>query len=46
MDIVDGKLYLFVNAAVFQRYLADKENTLRAAEEKWPTIKHSKVEDL
>ena len=45
-DIVDGKLYLFVNAAVFQRYLADKENTLRTAEEKWPTIKHSKVEDL
>lgn len=45
-DIVDGKLYLFVNAAVYQRYLADKDNTLRTAEEKWPTIKHSKVEDL
>lgn len=45
-DVVDGKLYLFVNAAVFQRYLADKEKTLRTAKEKWPTIKHSKVEDL
>ena len=45
-DIVEGKLYLFVNAAVFQSYLADKENTLRTAKEKWPTIKHSKVEDL
>ena len=45
-DIVDGKLYLFVNAMIFERYLADKENTLRTAEEKWPTIKHSKVEDL
>ena len=45
-DIVEGKLYLFVNAAVFQSYRADKENTLRTAKEKWPTIKHSKVEDL
>tara|TARA_R110002049_G_scaffold283610_1_gene463720 strand:+ start:91 stop:576 length:486 start_codon:yes stop_codon:yes gene_type:complete len=45
-DVVDGKLYLFVNAAIFQRYLADKEKTLRTADEKWPTIKRSKVEDL
>lgn len=45
-DIVDGKLYLFVNAAVYQRYLDDRENTLRTAEEKWPTIKHARVEDL
>lgn len=45
-DIVDDKLFLFVNAAVFQRYLADKENTLRTAAEKWPSIRHSKVEDL
>lgn len=45
-DIVDGKLYLFVNAAVFERYLADKENTLRKAEEQWPQIKHTPVEDL
>lgn len=45
-DIVDGKLYLFVNAAVFEKYLADKENTLRTAEQKWPIIKHTRVEDL
>lgn len=45
-DIVNGKLYLFVNAAVFQRYLEDKENTLRKAEEQWASIKHVKVEDL
>ena len=45
-DIVDGKLYLFVNAAVFERYLADKENTLRKAEEQWPKIKHTAVEEL
>ena len=45
-DIVDGKLYLFVNATIYQRYLADKENTLRTAEQKWPGIKHKRVEDL
>ena len=45
-DIVDGKLYLFVNAAVFERYLADKENTLHKAEEQWAVIQHARVEDL
>lgn len=45
-DIVDGKLYLFVNAAIFERYLADKEGTLRKAEEQWPEIRATRVEDL
>ena len=45
-DIVDGKLYLFVNAAVFEKYLADRDNILRTAEEKWSSIKHVSVEDL
>ena len=45
-DIVDGKLYLFVNAAVYARYLADKENTLRTADEKWPQIHHTPVDQL
>ncbi|WFL78366.1 YHS domain-containing (seleno)protein [Altererythrobacter arenosus] len=45
-DIVDGKLYLFVNAAIFEKYLADKDNTLRKAEQQWPTIKHTAVEEL
>ena len=45
-DIVDGKLYLFVNDAIFQRYLADKEGTLSKAEEVWPTIRHKAVGDL
>jgi YHS domain-containing protein len=45
-DIVDGKLYLFVSAAVFEIYLADKENILRTAAEQWPTIKHTPVEEL
>ncbi|WP_230292849.1 YHS domain-containing (seleno)protein [Croceicoccus sp. Ery5] len=45
-DIVDGKLYLFVNAVAFEKYLADKDNTLRMAAEKWPDIQHMRVEDL
>ncbi len=45
-DIVDGKLYLFVNAAIFKKYLADKENTLRTADAKWEQIEHVAVDDL
>ena len=45
-DIVDGKLYLFVNDAIFQTYLADKENVLRKAEEMWPKIRSTAVGDL
>ena len=45
-DIVDGKLYLFVNAAVFEKYLSNRENTLRKAEARWSSIKHQRVEDL
>ena len=45
-DIVDGKLYLFVNDAVFQRYLADKEGTLAKAADVWPTIRHKAVSEL
>lgn len=45
-DIVDGKLYLFVNDAVFQMYLADRENILRKAEETWPKIRNTAVGDL
>ena len=45
-DIVDGKLYLFVNAAIFEKYLADKDNTLRKAEAKWAEIAHVAVDVL
>lgn len=45
-DIVNGKLYLFVNDAIFQRYLADREGTLAKAEEMWPTIRHKAVSEL
>lgn len=45
-DIVDGKLYLFVNAAVFDMYLEDREGTLSKAEQMWPTIQHTAADSL
>tara|TARA_R110000868_G_scaffold177713_7_gene416763 strand:+ start:1502 stop:1987 length:486 start_codon:yes stop_codon:yes gene_type:complete len=45
-DIVDGKLYLFVNDAIFQKYLANKEETLRKAEATWPKIRSKAVSEL
>lgn len=45
-DIVDGKLYLFVNAEVFEKYKKDKKNVLRKAEATWPSIERVAVEDL
>lgn len=45
-DIVDGKLYLFVNDAIFQKYLADREGTLSKAAQVWPTIRNKAVSEL
>ncbi len=45
-DIVDDKLYLFVNDAVFQQYQADKEGILAKAESVWPTIRSKAVSEL
>lgn len=45
-DIVDGKLYLFVNAAIFEQYLANSEDVIRIAYETWPDIVSTPVGDL
>lgn len=45
-DIVDDKLYLFVNAAIFELYKKDSERILATAEEMWPKIRSRAVEDL
>ena len=45
-DIVDGKLFLFVNGAVFERYLADRDAILAKAEQVWPSIRNKAVGDL
>ncbi|MCB1745139.1 MAG: hypothetical protein KDK91_32525 [Gammaproteobacteria bacterium] len=45
-DIVDGRLYLFVNEAIFHKYQADKANILRKAHSTWPAIQHKAVAAL
>jgi len=42
-DVVDGKLYVFLNAAVFDTYMKDKAGTLAKAAEMWPAIQHKSV---
>lgn len=45
-DIVDGKLYLFVNEDIYEKYLADSANILKKAEQRWPAIQHVAIEEL
>lgn len=45
-DIVNGKLYLFVNAEIFEKYKKDSARILAKAEKTWPSIQHTAVEDL
>ena len=45
-DIFDGKLYLFVNKAIFEKYLEDRENVISGAFAKWPDIMETPVGDL
>ncbi|MBU2478249.1 MAG: hypothetical protein KKA36_04100, partial [Gammaproteobacteria bacterium] len=42
-DIVDGKLYVFLNAVAFEKYLEDKTGTLAKAEKNWPGMHHVAV---
>lgn len=45
-DIVDGKLYLFVNKAIFDKYLEDRETVISGAFAKWGEIEATPVGDL
>ena len=45
-DVVDGKLYLFVNAAIFEKYLGNRDEILRVASDKWPGIRTTPISDL
>lgn len=45
-DVVDGKLYLFLNADVFEAYKKDKAGTIAKAEANWPDMEHRSVEDV
>ena len=45
-DIVDGKLYVFVNDAVFAEYKKNPMKWIKDAHAKWPEIEHTAVEEL
>ncbi len=45
-DIVDGKLYVFLNAVAFAKYQEDREGTLKKAEKNWPAMHHRPVVDV
>ena len=45
-DIVDGKLYVFLNALAYGKYLEDKAGTLAKAEANWPAMHRVAVEDV
>jgi YHS domain-containing protein len=45
-DIVDGKLYVFLNAVAFAKYQEDKAGTLAKAEKKWPKMQHVAVSEV
>lgn len=45
-DIVDGKLYLFVNAAVYASYEKDKAGVIAKAASIWPELRSTPIEDL
>ncbi len=45
-DIVDGKLYVFLNAAVFEAYKKDKAGILAKAAKNWPDLHHVSVAEV
>ncbi len=45
-DIVDGKLYVFVNAEILAKYEANKEQILADAAKRWPDIRDKAVGEL
>lgn len=45
-DIVDGKLYVFLNAAVFETYKRKKASVIADAHKNWPAMEHLSVEEV
>ena len=45
-DIVDGKLYVFLNEDIYRMYQKDKAGTIAKAEENWPKIRSTAAGDL
>lgn len=45
-EVVNGKLYVFLNKEIFGLYKKDKKGTIGKAATKWPKIKHTAATDL
>lgn len=44
--VIDGALYVFLNAEILAAFEADREGTLANAAEQWPSIQSTPVSDL
>ncbi|MGJ3254865.1 MAG: YHS domain-containing (seleno)protein [Alcanivorax sp.] len=45
-DVVDGKLYVFLNEEIFNAYQKDKAGTIAKAGKQWPKIRSKAAESL
>ena len=45
-DIVDDKLYVFLNEDIYKEYLKDRKGTIRKAEKSWKKIHHTAAAEL
>lgn len=45
-DLVDGKLYVFLNEEIFKAYQKNPGNTISSAKKQWKKIKHSSATSL
>lgn len=45
-DIVDEKLYVFLNEDIYKEYLKDPKETIRKAEKSWKKIRHTAASSL
>ena len=45
-DIVDDKLYVFLNEDIYREYLKDRKGTIRKAEKSWKKIRHTAAAEL
>ena len=45
-DIVDDKLYVFLNEHIYKEYLKDRKGTIRKAEKSWKKIRHTAAAEL
>ncbi len=45
-DIVDNKLYVFLNEDIYKEYLKDRKGTIRKADKNWKKIRHTAATEL